>query len=51
MGDVDIVDTLGNQYYFDHWLRNFKWWQPIFLWGMQLLPVNTYVCYMYYMDI
>jgi hypothetical protein len=31
MNGVDIADQLRNYYGFDYWLRNFKWWWPIFL--------------------
>ena len=45
MGGADIADQIRGSYHFDHWLRNFKWWHPIFWWGVQVLMVNSYKCY------
>ena len=43
MGHVDVSDQLCNYYRFNHWLRMFKWWWSIFLWGFGTLMVNAYV--------
>jgi hypothetical protein len=45
MNAVDIADQLRNNYRFDHWLRNFKWWWSIFLWVFGVLLVNPYIVY------
>jgi Transposase IS4 len=45
MNAVDIADQLRNNYRFDHWLRNFKWWWAIFQWSLGVLIVNSYVVY------
>ena len=45
MNAVDIADQLRNNYRFDHWLRNFKWWWSIFMWAFGVLIVNSYVVY------
>jgi hypothetical protein len=48
MHDVDSSDQLPNQYRFDHWMRKRKWWWAIFFWGIGVLMVNAYVCYVRY---
>jgi hypothetical protein len=45
MGHVDVSDQLRNNYRFDHWLRNTKWWWSIFYWGLGVILVNAYVVY------
>lgn len=45
MGHTDIADQLRNNYKFDHWFRNFKWWWSIFMWGFGVLLVNAYITY------
>ena len=45
MNAIDIADQLRNNYRFDHWLRNFKWWWSIFMWVFGVLIVNSYVVY------
>jgi flagellar biosynthesis/type III secretory pathway M-ring protein FliF/YscJ len=49
MHDVDQADQLQNQYRFDHWMRQRKWWWSIFFWGVGVILVNSYVCYREYM--
>ena len=46
MGDVDIADQLRNNYRFDHWLRNRKWWWSIMMWGLGVCLVNAYIVYL-----
>ena len=50
MGHVDHADQLRNQYRWDKWTRKRKWWWAIWLWGMQLLKVNAFVCYKKFME-
>ena len=50
MNAVDIADQLRGNYRFDYWLRNFKWWWAILLWGVGVLMVNPYVMYSAVMD-
>ena len=45
MGGADIADQIRGSYRFDHWLRRYKWWHSIFWWGIQVLMVNSYRCY------
>lgn len=45
MGHVDVADQLRNQYRFDHWKRNYKWWWSVLLWALGVLTVNAYVFY------
>ena len=47
-GGADISNQICGSYRFDHWLRNLKWWQSIFWWGVQVLMVNYYKCYCKY---
>ena len=49
MGHVDVSDQLRNQYRFDHWMRKRKWWWSFWFWGMGVLKVNAYVCYVDFM--
>ena len=46
MGDVDIADQYRNVYRFDHWLRQRKWWWSIFLGGLGVILVNSYIVYL-----
>ena len=50
MGHVDVSDQLINYYRMDHWLRTQKWWWAIYLWGMGVMLVNSYVCYKTYQE-
>ena len=50
MGHVDVSDQLRNYYRMDHWLRMQKWWWAIYLWGMGVMLVNSYVCYKTYQE-
>jgi len=45
MNNVDQADQLRGTYFFDHWMQKHKWWWAIWMWGVQLLLVNTYVMY------
>ena len=45
MGDVDVADQLINNYRFDHWLRNPKWWWSIIFWDIGVILVNAYIFY------
>jgi hypothetical protein len=48
MGHVDGSDQLRNYYRMDHWSRKQKWWWAIYMWGMGVMLVNSYVCYKSY---
>jgi hypothetical protein len=48
MGHVDVSDQLRNYYRMDHWSRKQKWWWAIYMWGMGVMLVNSYVCYKSY---
>ena len=50
MGGSDIADHICGSYCFDHWLRNYKWWNSIFWWGFQVLIFNAYKCYCRYLE-
>ena len=50
MGGVDIADQLRGSYRFDTWARKSKWWHSIFWWAFQVLMVNSYKCYIVYMQ-
>ena len=45
MGDVDVADQLRNNNWFDHWLRNCKWWWSIMFWAIGVILVNAYIVY------
>jgi len=45
MGHTDVADQLRNNYKFDHWFRNYKWWWSIMMWGVHVLLVNAYIVY------
>ncbi|KAK3281102.1 hypothetical protein CYMTET_11091 [Cymbomonas tetramitiformis] len=46
MNGVDVVDQLRNQYRCnDPWMRQRKWWFPIFLWCIEVACGNAYRCY------
>jgi Transposase IS4 len=45
MNSVDNSDQLRQNYRFDHWMRKRKWWWSIFFWGIGVLMVNAYICY------
>ncbi|KAK3285212.1 hypothetical protein CYMTET_7170 [Cymbomonas tetramitiformis] len=46
MNGVDVVDQLRNQYRCDGpWMRQRKWWFPIFLWCIEVGCGNAYRCY------
>jgi len=50
MNPVDIADQLRNQYRFDHWMRQRKWWWSIFLWSFGVLLTNSYLIYVRVME-
>ena len=41
MGDVDVDDQLRNNYWFDNWIRNRKWWWYIMFWAICVILVNA----------
>ena len=43
MNPVDIADQLRNNYRFDHWMRQKKWWWSIFLWSFGVLLTNSHL--------
>jgi len=45
MHEVDIADQLRNNYRIDFWLRFYKFWWAIFVWGLGVQMVNAYVVY------
>ena len=45
MGHVDISDQPRNTHWFDHWLRNHKWWWSLLFWALGAMLVNAYVIY------
>ncbi len=45
MNNVDQADQLRGTYRFDHWMKKRKWWWVIWMWGVQLLLVYSYVLY------
>ncbi len=45
MNSVDIADQLRGTYHFDRWMWKRKWWWSIWMRGLQVLLVNTYVLY------
>ena len=45
MGNVDIADQLRLQYRVHRWIRNRKWWWPIFFWGFETLLTNSFILY------
>ncbi|KAK3259111.1 hypothetical protein CYMTET_31882 [Cymbomonas tetramitiformis] len=46
MNGVDLCDQLRNQYRCDGpWMRQRKWWFPIFLWSVEVALSNAYICY------
>jgi len=45
MGHTDVADQLQNNYKFDHWFRNFKWWWSVMMWGIGVLLVNAHIVY------
>lgn len=45
MNGVDVADQLRGSYWIDHWMKKMKWWWLIWMWGVQLLLVHTYVLY------
>jgi Transposase IS4 len=50
MGHVDVADQLRGNYRMDRWLRQYKWWWSIWLWGFGVLLVNAYIFYQKSMD-
>lgn len=48
MHHVDRADQLREHYRFDRWMRKRKWWWSVLFWGMGVLMVNAYVCYLRY---
>ena len=45
MGSVDLADQKRNNYRFNHWLRNRKWWWAIFLWALGVASTNAHIIY------
>ncbi len=45
MNKVDQADQLRSSYGFDLWTRKRKWWWAIWLWGIQVSLVNSFVMY------
>ena len=51
MHEVDIADQLRNNYRIDFWLRFYKFWWAIFVWGLGVQMVNAYVVYKDVMEV
>jgi len=49
MHEVDIADQLRNNYRIDFWLRFYKFWWAIFIWGLGVSMVNAHVFYVDFM--
>jgi hypothetical protein len=47
---VDVADQLRGNYRMDRWIRQYKWWWSIWIWGYGVLLVNAYVFYLKVMD-
>ena len=45
MNNVDQADQLRGSYHFDRWMRKRKWWWSMWMWGVQVLLVNSYILY------
>jgi len=45
MNNVDQADQLRGSYRFDRWMRKRKWWWSMWMWGVQVLLVNSYILY------
>ena len=46
MGHVDISYQLQNEYRFNRWIRNCKWWWwSLLFWALGVMLVNAYVIY------
>ena len=45
MQDADKADQLREHYKFDRWMRKRKWWWSVLFWGMEVMMVNAYLCY------
>jgi hypothetical protein len=50
MGHVDVADQLRGNYRMDRWIRQYKWWWSIWIWGFGVLLVNAYVFYVKVME-
>jgi hypothetical protein len=50
MGHVDVADQLRGNYRMDRWIRQYKWWWSIWIWGFGVLQVNAYLFYQKMMD-
>ena len=46
MGNINVVYKLRNQCHFEYWLPNLNCLWPILLWGIKIILVSEYVCYM-----
>ena len=43
MNGIDVREQIRNTYQIDRWKRKQKWWWVLWMWGLQLLLVNTYL--------
>ena len=43
MNSVDLADQCRNHYRIDFWIRFYKWWWSIWIWGLGVLVVNAYM--------
>jgi hypothetical protein len=50
MGHVDVADQLRGNYRMDRWIRQYKWWWSIWIWGFGVLLVNAYIFYQRVME-
>ena len=48
MSNVNIADQLWGSYWFDHWLRNRKWWWLLMFLSIGVIIKNVYVMYVTY---
>ncbi len=51
MNDDDIADQLRHVYWIIRFQRNNKWWWALFLWGYEVLLVNSYVLIKWYCEL
>ena len=42
---LDIAYQLRGIYWFNHWLRNRKWWWSILFWAIGVVLTNAYAMY------
>ena len=43
MNGIDIADQFWGMSHIDQWMRKWRWWWAIWIWGVQLLLVNAYI--------